>query len=85
MSRKKQELQRLRREVEILRAQLKGTEAAKATKVAATEPKTFVASDPPVASATLSDVEPDLKRSLLITGLIVAALVGLALSQTYWN
>jgi len=73
MSRKNQEMKKLRREVEVLRAQ--------GTKV-----KTFEPSRPSVPSEPSTNyVREDLRRSLLITAAILALIGGLALSQSYWG
>ena len=76
-------MKKLRREVEILRAQVRGTEKAKvADATTATQNNPSAAS---VAFETSTHVREDLRRSLLITAAILALIGGLALSRSYWS
>ena len=86
MPKKDKEIKRLRREIEILRAQLKdtkGTEVTKGTKgKTPAPPEPFAPSEPSYSEP--SYVRADLRRSLLITAIIMATITALALSQPHW-
>jgi len=83
MSRKTQETKKLRREVEILRAQLKGeTQVAKTKTTPSAPPATAEVATAP-ESAT--HIREDLRRSLLITAAVLALIGGLTLSRSYWG
>ena len=81
MSKKDKEVRKLRREIEILRAQMKGVrepvETGHAPSLRHREPS--VPSEP---SATY--VRTDLRRSFLITAVILALIGALSLSQPHW-
>ena len=74
MSKKDKELKRLRRKIEVLRAQAKGAGGVS------------VPSEPLVPfEPSSSHIQTDLRRSLLITAVILAAIGGLKASQPYWH
>ncbi|MFW6109850.1 MAG: hypothetical protein ACOC6Q_00240 [Patescibacteria group bacterium] len=84
MANKDREIKRLRREVEVLRAQLKteqkGTSNGEGNRK--TQPETTTKKG---NTKDYQYVKKDLKRSLLIATGIFAAILGLKFSQPYWS
>jgi len=87
MSKRDKEIKRLRREVEILRAQLKGkgaSEGARATEGTEESVETVRAPSLQHPEPSLSYVRSDLRRSLAIASIITTLISALAFSQSHW-
>jgi len=83
MSKKDKELKRLRREVEILRAQAKSVGGLSPEVPRSLGEVEVKVSPSPIPSSKY--VQTDLRRSFLITTVILAVIGGLKVSQLYWD